>query len=506
MSRLVAVPRILALPMSKTKRNDARRVPVTLPNLIATSSVHNTNVWNRVICCNNITFPNCTIPSRHDIAYLGAFGLGVSLYFSTLVFFIVLAAILSVVNIPNFIYFSSDDYSPGQDASNIDDETRTRVWWSAMCTSTEWVPCADCHAVADKFPKRLATGTDPVTGQEVLLALHNSCNFEDIYTKGMLNYASLIIVIVGMMVIYVLNQQMETAFDEFDQTAADYSVVITDPPASAYEPKAWRQFFMDNKQLFKKRDKSVCEDLHVSVVTTALKNDELVQKLIKRRELLFKLKQDLKAGSTLDPENLQEYATRLRLGRKAIGMIVSLVFPGFPELLDEIEKLNNDILQLSKRKYPVSKVFVSFEKEINKRAVCTAFHTCNPQDFNMDAFNDEVISEWGKTNKFQVDEPEEPRSIKWEVQNRRPVLRDLTELAGLIVSLIVSFLVVIIIRSSDNMAPYYTSFLISGFNSAFPTFAKILTDTLEIHRSEGGRQLSLFVKISIFRWIITAAS
>ena len=44
---------------------------------------------------------------------------------------------------------------------------------------------------------------------------------------------------------------------------------------------------------------------------------------------------------------------------------------------------------------------------------------------------------------------------------------------------------------------------IALFNSAFPIFAKLLTN-IEAHATEGDKQTSLYCKIALFRWVNTA--
>jgi hypothetical protein len=46
---------------------------------------------------------------------MGDFGLGVGLYFSTLRAMTVLMLLAGLMNIPNFLYFGSDEYSNSQE-------------------------------------------------------------------------------------------------------------------------------------------------------------------------------------------------------------------------------------------------------------------------------------------------------------------------------------------------------------------------------------------------------
>jgi hypothetical protein len=66
---------------------------------------------------------------------LGDWGLGIGLYFSTLRAITFLTFLAGVLNIPNLMYFSQDDYSDEQ--PGISD----LLQGSAICTRTVWVPC-----------------------------------------------------------------------------------------------------------------------------------------------------------------------------------------------------------------------------------------------------------------------------------------------------------------------------------------------------------------------------
>jgi hypothetical protein len=61
------------------------------------------------------------------LSQLGDFGLGYGLYFSTLRAFAVLSFFAGIINIPNLLYFASEEYSPGKELAPF-------LQGSAICT------------------------------------------------------------------------------------------------------------------------------------------------------------------------------------------------------------------------------------------------------------------------------------------------------------------------------------------------------------------------------------
>ena len=138
---------------------------------------------------------------------LGDWGIGVGLYFSTLRALAVLTLLAGLLNIPNFMYFVSDEYSAGQ--PGVPDLLRG----SAICTETSWVPCSDCKP-GDFEDRRLAVNNETNT----VFALKNNCDGATLQ-QGMVNYATLIFMIVGLVALNFYIKKSEIAFDEDEQTA-----------------------------------------------------------------------------------------------------------------------------------------------------------------------------------------------------------------------------------------------------------------------------------------------
>ena len=85
------------------------------------------------------------------LSQMGAFGIGVGLYFSTLLGVAFITLVAGLINIPNIMYFAGEEYSAGQPG----------VSWalrgSAVCTEMVWVPCPSCEMTDfRRSPERIA--------------------------------------------------------------------------------------------------------------------------------------------------------------------------------------------------------------------------------------------------------------------------------------------------------------------------------------------------------------
>jgi len=162
---------------------------------------------------------------------LGDFGLGLGLYFSTLRAITVLMLVAGLLNIPNFLYFNSPDYQA--DVSNFDsfrnDTIGNRMLLgSAVCTDVSWVVCPDC---VDAVNANSTTTTSSSTKRyfddsrraygihqttllnESVFFLRNNCNPDNVQA-AMVNYATLVLVMVGTILLNMYLRRMEIAYDE----------------------------------------------------------------------------------------------------------------------------------------------------------------------------------------------------------------------------------------------------------------------------------------------------
>jgi len=415
---------------------------------------------------------------------MGDFGLGVGLYFSTLSSLIVLMIVAGLINLPNILYFAGPNYSGGQ-------ETLTGfaggVKGSAICTETEWVLCPDCGQEGFA-PYRFAEAN--TTNGVLKFALRNTCDGPT-PSQGMVNYGTLLFLIVGIIILNLYLIKQEIRFDEDEQTAQDYSIQITNPENDARDPEEWRKFF---KEVF---------DAHATVITIALDNDPLIRALRERRECMHRIEINLEPGTSLDQITLSRIAAEVEFSRKCFGKMLAFLTPGIPELFGRIAELEAKIRGWAQLDYPCSNVFVTFETEKEQRTVLEALSVGS---YHVRRQNKEKVQKehlFRKKIMLNVEEPDEPNTIRWADLNLKlkDILKTLATTTAF--SFVIIVLIALLIKEINDWNAAYAAIAIALFNSGFPEIAKLLTK-FESHASESGVQTSLYFKIATFRWITTA--
>jgi hypothetical protein len=429
-------------------------------------------------------------PLFTPLSQMGDWGLGIGLYFSTLRSIMILTFVAGLLNIPNLIYFSGPDYSDNQEG------LRDSLKGSAICTVQEWVPCEGCNK-DDFHSDRFAIATRDIlnsTGQleatELPFARKNDCGGAT-FEQGMINYGTMLLVLVGIFVLNCYQRRKEVEFDEDEQTAQDYSIRIQNPPTDAVDPEEWRTYF---KRTF---------DAHATVVTVALDNDSLVRALRERRECIRKIELNLEPGTSLDIMTLAKIAAEVEAARGLTGLVLAVIFPGIPEYFGRMAELEAKIKGWAQLDYPCSNVFVTFETENDQRTVLGAlalgsYHVRCQNKSKIDAkylFRGNLI--------LKLNEPDEPNTIRWADLNVKTWDKIKPLATTTLFSLIFIFLIALLINVINDASPACSAIVIAVFNSLFPMVAKVLTD-IERHSSEGLKQTSLYFKIALFRWVNTA--
>jgi hypothetical protein len=434
---------------------------------------------------------------------LGDFGLGIGLYFSTLRAMIVITFICGLCSLKNILYFASAEYDPAYRSTN----------WielgSAVCGTRSWVPCptCDCTDTSESFtadrllpPERCAISEN---GSKVF-ALKNDCDGTHWYLAAT-NFGTVIFMVFAVMLLGVYMRREEIQFDEDEQTAQDYSIQITNPPGDAKDPEEWHRYFKEN-----------CDGAQVTVCTCAVHNDLLVKTLVERRERIRAIR-SIQPGESMDTLDLARVAAEAERGRKLIPSLLAMVAPGIPEHFSGLVTLNAKVEGLSQLNYPVTNVFVTFETEEDQRHVLKKLTvgSAKSRENDTSALSDPKYLFRGKY-VLSVCEPEEPNAIIWDNLNVKwsKQLKELflTTCVTLATIVLVAYLVYIANDSekleknleSANVTLLGSAVTISICSAIFPSFAKILTNMCESHRSESSRQSSLYYKIALFRWVISA--
>jgi hypothetical protein len=342
----------------------------------------------------------------------------------------------------------------------------------------------------------MARGESSITGENVTFYLRNNCPSPNFQTS-LINYGTILLVVVGTIILNVYLQRMEVAFDEDEQTPQDYSIIISNPPGDATDPQEWHDFFRD-----------AFEGAHVTACTVAVDNDLLVRSLVERRERLRQIEMMLDPGTSLDTLTLAGIAAKKERDRRFWGHLWAKVSPGIPEHFARLTVLTAKVQGLAQQDYPATNIFVTFETEKAQRQVLSAYSLGSlAVKRNITSALDELHLFRGK-HVLNVGEPDEPNTIRWQdlnIKTKEKVKQLL--LTGLATfAAVVSIAALVYWLSNQDFgenSTTTTSFAIAIFNTIFPMFAKMLTD-LEAHSSEGNKQCSLYFKIALFRWANTA--
>lgn len=216
---------------------------------------------------------------------------------------------------------------------------------SAVCTQTEWVLCDDCFCSAETdagrdqgwFRTKRCYNHTFEDGSHEAFVVKNECLADDhrqLYVLGLINYAALIFLVISVYFLLDYHLDRETVlFDEDEQTAQDYSILVKNPPQLATDPEEWRQYFEETYPGVK-----------VVAVTCNVNNDLLIKSLVKRREVLRRMELQLDHGTNMGIDNLALLAAQEQENRgKYLGPLKGFFLPGLPELLSKLVALNTSI-------------------------------------------------------------------------------------------------------------------------------------------------------------------
>jgi len=427
-------------------------------------------------------------PFFTPLSQLGDFGIGVGLYFSSLRAVAFITLIAGLISIPNILYYASDKYSNSQPGVNF------LLKGSAICTEQVWVPCPTCTLDEfDRAPSRIAgtvTATPDGGLQTLLFALKNTCDGATL-DIGIVNMSTLGFILLAIAILSIYQRKKQIEFDEQEQTAQDYSIEISNPPGDATEPEEWKEFFESRFSG------------HVTCCTVTIDNDLLVKALAERREVVFEIEEKIKEGVSFNTMTLAELAAKIEHHRSLAERIKSRVSPGIPELVGRLTVLNARIQGLAQQRYRATHVFCTFETEGAQRQVLSKMMVGSMASMrnNSHKLNPNLLFRGEQV--LHVREAEEPSTIRWadldEVWSTKVKQISVTTL----ISLACMVAVAVIVTLCRQQSAAYAALAISIANAMFPIVAMSLTNC-EAHASETGKQSSLYVKIAVFRWVVTA--
>lgn len=356
---------------------------------------------------------------------------------------------------------------------------------SAICTDHHWAACPSCSLEQwDYFPRTFDRYAETSSGLRFIKV--NACSFG--YFLGLFNWISLVFVAVALYVVcFYIIKRREVKYDEAQQTTTDYSVAVENPPEDAFQIEKWKDFFSQFG--------------HVTALTMAIDNEDLVRALIERRALMYQLRQLLPPNTEFDKHHIDEMveqAQQLIWWQKLMGN-----YSG-EQLKEEILKLDERIMELSQNQYNVAEIFITFETEAAQRLALKSLCVKRLDSLtnNTAALPKHLLYEG--SHVLNVVEPPEPSAIRWQDLDdslyRRLTIRVVTSLiTGALI--ICGMLFIGYIRL--QYGPAMTALSISALNTIAPMIAYTLTE-YESHRSEDTKQSSRYVKITLSMLAFTA--
>ncbi|CAN0385464.1 unnamed protein product [Pylaiella littoralis] len=405
------------------------------------------------------------------LSQLGDFGVGVGLYFQTIVVFGVVFLLAGLANLNSISYFRSSEYSNGQGLVNEEVSKG-----SAACTERE-VVCLDTFC--DDWSQD-----------------HRPCMLD--LESGMLDFGTTLGLFIVLLCVGRIQNAWANKLDLAEQTAADYSVLVEDPDPSDTRPGTWKQFFSKHFG-------------HVTYVSTSVKSGKLLRLLTERFAVVEKIRVEAEGGQeeedvAMDPNAVMSRerwpAPCWKLGLMKLGVATDIVY-----WHEKLVLIHKKIAKETASHKPCTKVFVTFEKEASQRQclkeMTTGFLSSSANKQVSSSKKDLILN----GNVLSVGPAPEPDDIIWE-NLEYGFWRRLSEFirGGLIGAGIVSLVALIIYVLSESQAAVAAAFIAIS-NSALPKLMKVIMDNPrggEHHHTHSTHQASLMLKIVLAQWMNTA--
>lgn len=521
------------------------------------------------------------------LSQMGDFGIGIGLYFTTLKVLGVLCLLAGIITLPNILYYSSTNYSTlGQSSSLV---PNLLTLGSAICTDTPWVICQDCtpQQFLPNTNRRKESGgsydsTSPATqdirfastclpssntttestGCTIFIKKNNCLGAQK--QQGIINLTAFLFVFVAMLFFNFYVRRKAIQFDEDEQTAQDYSILVRNPPPDAYDPEEWKTYFQQTLD---------DDDVHVTVCTVVVANDLLLQTLHelrdKKRQLQEMLllhnqqqKQDFShqhqqhdttfnryetndhqqnINEHTHHDNVSKVVASIIRNSSTVGLVLKTILRNtlgcgwdIPSLYERTLVLEHRARGLAQLEHPVSKVFVTLETEGDQRSILERLsygkfqiwknermrHQQQRQTQTNDVSPTNTNNRWERPGRAKativpeeylfrgkytllLTEPSEPSAVRWENLDDTMESQIISLCITTFVCLCAVVLIAYIVKVCRDRDPALCAFAIAFFNALFPLFAKTMTN-LESHTDEGHKQRSLYIKIAVFRWVNTA--
>ncbi|CAM9599348.1 unnamed protein product, partial [Phaeothamnion confervicola] len=398
---------------------------------------------------------------------LGDFGLGLGLFFQLLIVLLLLLSVVGIINAWTIHYFASDAYG-GDQVSHRD--LKLTLQGSASCDRSEYVCLnADCAVISDK--------------------LRRPCELSK--AQGYLDLVGVLMIIGILMLVGKAQDLSAEEMDESEQTAQDYAVIVQDPDHDAKDPEEWRAFFSRFG--------------HVTYVTVALDNGDLLEALALRRTCLYNVHVNSKnEGEEKSALNITDKLTREEplphwkaLAQK-LGFMRDLVW-----WHEKLVVVQASVAELTKRQYSAVKVFVTFELEESQRKCLQAMTTglIPAMMEHAGAIHDDL--KFRGTNVLHITEAYEPSQVRWRNLQYGLFPRMIEQAKMTAVATGVVLAAGLLVWGFSEAQAGWAAIVISVNNSILPVLMKMI-NVHEHHHSDSAQQSSLMFKLVAAQWMNTA--
>ncbi|KAG7398491.1 hypothetical protein PHYBOEH_010948 [Phytophthora boehmeriae] len=418
-----------------------------------------------------------------SLADLSVFGIGLGLYFRMLLQLSILLFVLAAISSPSIAYFVSADYSGALSTRNLD----LRILGTAACT-------------------REVQATNSTSGQLVTI---NRCPL--VMTQLHVDMVGLGILAIYCVVVAIMQTRDKARLDAMEQTPSDYSVVVKDPNANAWDPDEWERFFAQFGQ--------------VKFVTVCVDNDRLLSALAKKRYMEEMIKME-SADNDIVQRALKDAVdpTKAAPKRSIVRRVQQMTGMGGYDLTYWHAKLDalcrRIAVMLRDDSYRVWSVFVMFETEEAQRRCLreTRIGLCSTHfDWTNTGLSKRL--RFRGTNILHVEQAAEPSSVQWKsvgVLWRRRVMQQaltMSIVGGMMAS--VFFLTLWLKRDivgdeadlvdeptdydADRRGRLYILAWVLAVTDIFGCRFLAYVDRLEQHQTKEREQLSTLNKLLLFR-------
>ncbi|GMF50805.1 unnamed protein product [Phytophthora fragariaefolia] len=410
-----------------------------------------------------------------SLAELSVFGIGLGLYFRMLLQLSVLLVVLAAVSTPSIVYFATADYSGELAARGLD----LRVLGTAACTRE--ADAIDTSAAAHVVRN--------VTINDCPLAMRQ------LYV----DMVGLAILVVYCIAAAVVQTRDKAHLDALEQTASDYSVVVKDPNANAWDPDEWERFFAQFGR--------------VKFVTVCVDNSRLLSALARKRYMEEMLKME-SADQDVVRLALENAADPTKTAPKQT--LMQKVGLGEYDLTywnAELDALRRRIaVMLAQESYRVWSVFVMFETEEAQRR-CLRETRIGLFATVLDWTNRGLANRlrFRGTNILHVEQAVEPSSVQWNSAGVLWRWRILQQ--ALTISIVGGMMAIVFVLTrwlketyigddlpdSKRRGRLYILAITLAFTDIFGCRLLSYVDKLEQHQTKEREQLSTLNKLLLFR-------